>query len=799
MIALLLAAATTGPFSGVSTANLLDTPTLRYEQVWHADAPGIVRVATHAELTAATDGTAQARTGQGFSLAFDVDLAAGTYRLDVVGQAPNRGADSLHFSVNGNRTDAPLYIPTAAPGRNSAGFRVTTPGPRHLELSLREGPGCVLTEARLAKLTVVPPLPPMRPEIAALRPRLLLTPERLGGLKARAGDPRLASVYALPAPLTAKPPPYKPGQRNGGAFRGLGDHALRYRLAPDPAQLAALVAWLEAAADYGDVGVDLDAEYFTEGVALAYDWLYNDLPPALRERLRDRLAAGTEKLFAASLAGKTGGTLSFQQNHYWFAHLALALGAAALVGECPDAETWLAWAWDRYERIALSFGPDGSFHEGPSYWDFSMPTLYLYTDLYESLTGQRAPALDGGLRGQAEFRFRHLLPGLTTSAPLEDSKVGLGRPAAATLYWEATRFRDSVVQALPAALGAKATGSKLALLWYDPDLTAAAAALERLAPGRLYADVGTVLARTSWDADATFAAFVCRPLGGHSYADLCARYNLGGTGHNHPGQGHFLLSAGGVILAGDTGYTYAKTTRDHNTILIDGKGQYGDGEMWPAPKPGRPRITAFATEGDVTIVSAQVAAAYPPELGLQRFERTFVLAGKELAVVCDRVQAEEPRTFTWLLHHWGTVAEEGNARVLTVADRRLRIQPLLPAAPAYRDEAYRPQFIHPTRNLTPTDPDVNLLAIDQGPAKTACFLVPLVIGAAGEAPPRAESVSGPEGVGVRLGRTTVLFPSLGGPPGRSADGGEAPAERTVAVVITERQGKEVRIVAREER
>jgi hypothetical protein len=801
MVTLLLAAIVTGPFSGVSTENLLDTPNVRYEQVWRADAAEIGRTAANAEVTTTAAGAVQTSAREGFSLGWERDLPAGAYRLELAGVAPSRASDSFHVSVNGTRLRAPLAMPVGTPGTGSATFPILSAGAQRLELTLREGPGCVLTEVTLSRLSVATPTAPVRPELAARHPRLLLTPAGLDRLKAKAADPRLARVYRLPEPLTATPRPYAAGRRNGSDFLGLGDHALRYLLQAEPAQLAALLAWLEVAASYGDVGVDLDAEYFTEGVALAYDWLYSDIPPALRDRLRDRLAAGCEQLFTVSLAGKTGGGLNFQQNHYWFAHLALALGAAALVGEHPQAETWLAWSWDRYERMALSFGPDGGFHEGPAYWDYSMPTLYLYTDLYEGLTGRRAPALDAGLRGQAEFRLRHLLPDLAKSAPLEDAKIGLGKPVAATLYWEASRFRDPLVQALPAVLGCAASSSKLALLWYDPDLEADAAPLRRLPLARHYPDIGTVLTRTAWEPQATFAAFVCRPLGGNSYAALCARYGISGTGHNHPAQGHFFLAAGSAILAGDTGYTYAKKTRDHNTLLVDGKGQYGDGEMWPAPKPGRPRITAYAAAGDITIVSADIAAAYPPALGLRRFERTFVLAGDGLAVVYDRLQTAAPATFSWLLHHWGSVTEEESDRVLTVGAKRLRVQPLLPLASVCRQETYRPQYIHPTRNLTPGTPDVNLLQFDSGPVSDVTFLIPLVIGPANGVLPRAERVTCPGGVGVRLGATTVLFRTDSSPlivPGAAAADASLPVA-AVAVVLTEREGQPLVVVAEAKR
>ena len=93
-------------------------------------------------------------------------------------------------------------------------------------------------------------------------------------------------------------------------------------------------------------GVDLDAEYFMEGVALTYDWLHDQLPPDLRTRVRDTIARQCREVYEASLDNRAGGTIAFQQNHFWFAHLSLILGAAAVYGEVPEAADWLAWAWD---------------------------------------------------------------------------------------------------------------------------------------------------------------------------------------------------------------------------------------------------------------------------------------------------------------------------------------------------------------------------------------------------------------------------------------------------------------------
>ena len=101
-----------------------------------------------------------------------------------------------------------------------------------------------------------------------------------------------------------------------------------------------------------------------------------------------------------------------------------------------------------------------------------MPTLYIYTDLYEWCTGLHIPAGDDGLRGQAEFMFHHLYPGLTRSAALEDTKTSVGRPPIRLLLWEARRFKDTVPQGMAELLGGQHWVA-WNLLWLDEALEGA--------------------------------------------------------------------------------------------------------------------------------------------------------------------------------------------------------------------------------------------------------------------------------------------------------------------------------------
>ena len=303
----------------------------------------------------------------------------------------------------------------------------------------------------------------------------------------------------------------------------------------------------------------------------------------------------------------------------------------------------------------------------------------------------------------------------------------------------------------------------------------------------------TVFARTSWDDDASYVALVSRPLGGHVWSELCEKFGLSGTAHNHPEQNHFVLFGRGEVLAGDPGYTYDKQTRDHNTVLVDGKGQYGDGEMWPKPTPGRAHITQFTTQDDVTIIAADATSAYSAELGLAQFERTLVLAGRDLVVVGDRLAANQPRKFSWLLHHYGKCSRDGDGWRIVRNRAQLGVVPLLPQELTAEEMTYRPPYIHPTVNMTPKEPDVNLLELKAPAVKHTSFLVALLVGQAGDKLAAVDDESNHTCEAVRSGDTVVAFNRGKGPMTVTTPWGEK-LESDAACLVARLRGSTRQVV-----
>ncbi len=718
-----------------------------------------------AQALTVVDGRYQA--GTGFALTLAADVQPGRYLLVVECEATTVGNDSLWVEVDGERSPQPMTLPRDRVGEARAGLTIARPGQHAIKLVLREGSGMFLERVTLTQVKV----DPGRAAMVAGRaphPRLLFTAADLPALRERAAT-KLGKLSYQPASASQpKPPAYDPQKRTAGSYRALASIAFAEVLDPQPQRMETILRWLEEALKFETWGLgstadlDLDAEYMMEGLALTYDWLHDRLPADLRDRLRANLAHHCDILYEASLAGRTGGGQAFQQNHFWFAHLALGLGAAAIWGEDPRAEEWLAWTWDRFERVFLTLGADGGFHEGPGYYDYSMPTLFTMIDLYEQLSGLRIPDGDDGLAKSAVFRFHHFVPGLGETVPLEDTKLRHGRPARWVFEWLASRYDDPVSQGMVTALTDSPNSHYRQLLALDAVLEPVDP-LTRLPLAQTYDDVDTAFARTSWQPDATMLAFVSRAMGGEKYAALCAKYRLEGTGHNHPAQNHFVLWSHGELLATDPGYTYEKRTANHNTILVDGQGQYADGEMWPRANPGRADIIGFTTAGEVTILTGEAAGSYPAELGLQRFERTICLLGPNLVVIHDRLQAAEPRAFQWrqLFQGVGQVGESG--ATITVGEAQAVLHAALPAESTIALSERTPRFVHPTRDHTPENAQFQVLELTSPKLREADFLVVEQLGAKGAPATAPKVVRTAEYEAVSVAGAVVIFSRSGQP------------------------------------
>jgi len=471
--------------------------------------------------------------------------------------------------------------------------------------------------------------------------------------------------------------------------------AMAYLVTRERKYLDSARNWMIASCGYETWGlppfrnIDLAAGHQLYGLALAYDWLYNDLDEAtlatVRECFRDRAAF----MFRQAASEQAWWHNSYLQNHLWVNITGLAAAGMAVYGEVEGAEGWIALPLEKYRTTFAALGDDGASHEGIGYWTYGVEYMLKFADLADSLLG--VDFLEGHewFRRTPYFRLYAALPREVWARPssimtFADSRRYDWYGPEYMLRLLAAKYRNPHAQWLADAVeeagicGRQATF--LNLVWYDPSL--APEGPEGLPTFRHFDDMDIVYARSGWSGSETVWAFKCGPHIGHKAVEMFD-YDPGG-GHVHPDAGSFQIHAGGQWLVVDDGYTF-KTTEFQNTALVDGVGQEGEGHAWfqggDLCRENRgARILSAVSSDKMDYVIGDVTAAYREEAGLEKFIRHFYWIKPATWVVVDEFEAARPSKFELFFHAANPLEKTPGGTWRAAGEKRaLEIVTLLPA------------------------------------------------------------------------------------------------------------------------
>jgi hypothetical protein len=523
----------------------------------------------------------------------------------------------------------------------------------------------------------------VRAELRGLHPRLFFTKDALPALRARAAgvDRELwrHAIRNVPALVKPAPPAGSPEldvskvQYNLGY--GIAQAAFAYAIERNPKYLQAAKSWMSAVITYPDWGytyrtpnIDLPPAHLLYGVSFAYDLLYDELTPAERTAIRGKLVRQSRLMYEAFR--KPGRTYPYAQNHTFIPMTGLAMAAFTLMDDEPEARQWAQLARAIYDRTLLTFDTDGYYYEGFHYLAFSAHWMVRYFDALRQNTGED---LYPGMRSRflpIKYHLAHsMLPGGLNVFDFGDTGRGASERNSAVLedpvisgyealYRFAEKYRDPETQGVADWLRSLNTVTYediWSFIAHDP--TVASAPVSKLPTYHYFANNGTVFWRSGWDKEATAIAFRCGPPEGHHVTALLPRipeWRLA-TGHAHPDANSFIVFAGGQYLTGDAGYTGMHFSRDHNTVLVNGRGQGNEAgkhdsfDGFPYPLLDQVRITDVQFDKQSFRVRGEAAGAYPAALQLTRFTRTFQYSPREGIVISDVLEAAAPATFTWVL------------------------------------------------------------------------------------------------------------------------------------------------------
>lgn len=396
---------------------------------------------------------------------------------------------------------------------------------------------------------------------------------------------------------------------------------------------------------------DLVHGHLLQGIALAYDWLYQSLTPGERSLVAGRLAREAQAEYERMTTGRVWYHNQYFQNHGISNFCGFAYAAAALYGEDDRAPEWLKLPENFFDVVFRTLPVDGTSLEGISYGQYDFEFITKYAELARTLLGRDFYDTPG-LKEMPSWVLHSLLP---THTAAEWTMTFGDAPRHANwhgpepqLFLLASKYNYTAAQWLGKYLiNLQERGLDSAtfwgILWYDPGVAEADPA--QFPTFKHFRENDQVMMRSSWtDPGAMLVGFKSGPFMGKTHS-LTAEWDWG-TNHQHPDAGSFQIFARGRQLAIDPLYTTFKRTANHNTMLFKGRGQLGENITWMGVAEclqyrHYPEVVHTSSNPEYDYVVGDVTRAYHPALGLKKFERHLLFIKPDVLVVADRIELDE--------------------------------------------------------------------------------------------------------------------------------------------------------------
>lgn len=426
----------------------------------------------------------------------------------------------------------------------------------------------------------------------------------------------------------------------------------------------------------------LNTAEFMEGLAIAYDWLYEAWTPEQKAILEEAMIKkGLEKSLEA-YNKNVWWMQTYPRANNWNAVCngstvltVLAIGdieknitlasAETVTMEAFGAEL-LDVAFNALEDfILLEFTPDGAWAEGPSYWKYTLEYLVRFMASLESALGT-AYGYDQtpGLNKTAYFPTYLSGPiGALNYGDASSNKV-----IASEALWVAKKYEDKLLNAihLDNKIKYKNAGSEFEMLWYVPENYIPNQTLEL---DQYFSGTEVATFRSKWeDINTSFLGFKAgNNVVSHGHYDLGSfvfealgqqwALDLGKDDYNLPGYSDY-----------DNGRLnyYRLNPEGHNTLVIN-----PDGGAQQNIKAFS-KMERYESKPLGGLAIANLTEAYNKNVTDAR-RGVMLSSNRTRATIQDEVVLQAPSTAYWFMHTEAEieVSEDGQSAILSKGGEKL--------------------------------------------------------------------------------------------------------------------------------
>lgn len=478
----------------------------------------------------------------------------------------------------------------------------------------------------------------------------------------------------------------------------LGTLSLAYRLYGDRKYLDAAnetLLWVCGFPDWHPAHY-LDTAEMTTAVAIAYDWLYADLPHSTRQLVKACIYKNA--LHWVLREYEKGGSGSWaKRNTNWnvVCNTSMVLGVLAVAEDYPQETEIILKNAARYMPNCLNlFAPDGVCYEGPAYWGYTNQYLSMYLKAVTDNGGDRGGIVTlPGISRTALYQKRTLTP---SGQMFYFGNAGFGEKYLGTpayfLYGRLFRlpelsewYRGRLTEVLRGTCGVDQTFF-LSLPWFDNASFEQTVSLPRL---EVYHNRINDIVVFNGD----------RYKRGSVY--LAAKGGLPNHAHQQMDCGTFIIESDSVLWTVDLGsddynlpgfwdsqpggqrWKYFRNNNfSHNVINIDHSLQYANGHAFVCEE--HPEFKQPSVKLDMSEVYKEKA---------ERAFRTFTLLNDRTMEVTDDVTLlDASSTVTWVAATQADVTVKGNKAHLMQNGKHFYMQIVAPAGAVFKTRPARNSY-----------------------------------------------------------------------------------------------------------